>query len=191
MFETSSDLTNYLAPNERVLWEGRGKRRLTSTSTGGLLFLMIFIGLALFFVVLFFTTSTSSRSRGDTAPMIIVPLMFVFIGLVVGIPLYMAGRQSSNARYLVTTLSAIIISQTAWSGKRVTVVALKNAPQITFTENRDGTGTLTFGSNPYMPYGRTYSSWYADATPAFWNIERPLEVYQLIRKTMNNDQLPS
>jgi hypothetical protein len=188
MFEASNDLTTYLVPDERVLWEGRGKRKLTSTSTGGLLFLVIFIGLALFFVVLFFTTSASSRSRGDTVPMIIVPVMFVFVGLVVGIPLYLAGRQTSNARYIVTTLSAMIISQTMWLGKRVTVVALKNAPQITFTENRDGTGTLTFGSNPYMAYGRTYSSWYADAVPAFWNIERPLEVYQLIRKTMINSQ---
>ena len=188
MFEASNDLSTYLAPNERVLWEGRGKRKLSSTSTGGLLFLAIFIGLALFFVVLFFITSTSSRSRGDTAPMIIVPLMFVFIGLVVGIPLYLAGRQTSNARYIVTTLSAMIISQSAWSGKRVTVVALKNAPQIIFAENRDGTGTITFGSNPFMAYGRAYSSWYADAVPAFSNIERPLEVYQLIRKTMINEQ---
>ena len=188
MFEASNDLSTYLAPNERVLWEGRGKRKLSSASTGGLIFLVIFVGLALLFVLLFFLTATSSRSRGDTAPMIIVPIMFVFIGLVVGIPLYMAGRQSNNARYIVTTLSALIVSQTMWSGKRVMVVALKNASQITFTENRDGTGTLTFGSNPFMAYGRTYSSWYADATPAFWNIERPLEVYQLIRKTMTNSQ---
>ena len=188
MFEASNDLSSYLVPNERVLWEGRGKRKLTSTSTGGLLFLVIFVGLALFFVLLFFLTSTSSRSRGDTAPMIIVPIMFVFIGLVVGIPLYMAGRQSGNARYIVTTLSAMIISQNMWPSKRVTVIALKNAPQITFTENRDGTGTIMFGSNPYMAYGRAYSSWYADATPAFWNIERPLEVYQLIRKTMSDNR---
>ena len=120
MFETSNDLSSYLVPNERVLWEGRGKRKLTSASTGGLLFLVILVGLALFFVSLFLLTSTSSRSRGDTAPMIIVPIMFVVIGLAVGIPLYMAGRQSSNARYIVTTLSAMIISQNAWSGKRVT-----------------------------------------------------------------------
>ena len=188
MFEVSNDLSSYLAPNERVLWEGRGKRRLSSASTGGLIFLVVFVGLALFFVLLFFLTSTSSRGRGDTAPMIILPIMFVVIGLAVGIPLYMAGRQSSNARYLVTTLSAMIIGQNAWSGRRVTVIALRNAPQVTFTENRDGTGTIMFGSNPYVAYGRSYSSWYADATPAFWNIERPLEVYQLIRKTMSNVQ---
>jgi hypothetical protein len=27
---------------------------------------------------------------------------------------------------------------------------------------------------------------YASATPAFWNIEKPLEVYQLIRKQMTD-----
>jgi hypothetical protein len=64
------------------------------------------------------------------------------------------------------------------------VVALKNLQQITLSENRDGTGTLTLGSSPYA-YGRYSSSWAIDSMPTFANIEKPQEVYQLIRKQMD------
>jgi hypothetical protein len=86
----------------------------------------------------------------------------------------------------VTTASALIFyPPTAWSGNRLTVLPLKNLQQITLSENRDGTGTLTFGQSLMAGYGGRYSnSWWADSTPAFSNIEQPRDVYQLIRKQM-------
>jgi hypothetical protein len=185
MFETS-ELINYLAPNERVVWQGQGKRRLTSAATGGYAFIVTFVAMALIFGLLFFTTTRTARTRSDDAvALIVLPIVFLAIGLGVGIPLLAIGRRTSNARYFVTTASAMILySPTAWSGGRLTVLPLKNVQQLTLSENRDGTGTLTFGQSFMAGYGRYSSSWLMEATPAFWNIERPQEVYQLIRKQM-------
>jgi hypothetical protein len=66
----------------------------------------------------------------------------------------------------------------------VTIIPLKNIQQLTLSENRDGTGTLTFGQSLYSGYGRYGSSWLMDAVAAFWNIEQPQDVYQLIRKQL-------
>ena len=97
--------------------------------------------------LLFVTTTRTARTRSDDAvAFIILPIVFLAVGLGVGIPLLVMGRRTSNARYFVTTSSAIILyAPTAWSGSRVTVLPLKNLQQITLSENRDGTGTLTFG----------------------------------------------
>lgn len=185
MFETI-ELSNYLAPNERVLWQGQGKRRMSSAA-GGYFFIAMFVAFALIFGLIFLTTTRGGRNvRGDdSVALIILPIIFLAVGLGVGVPLVLLGGRSSNARYFVTNLSAVIVySAVAWSGKRVTIVPLKNVPQLTLSENRDGTGTLTFGQSFSGGYGRYSGSWLMDSVAAFWNIEQPQDVYQLVRKQM-------
>jgi hypothetical protein len=184
MFETTNELSNYLAPNERVVWQGQGKRRLNSA--GGWIVLAIFAAMAVGFVTFYIASiPVAGRARGDLSPAVILPLIFLVVGLSIGIPLMAMSGRSRNARYFVTTVSAIILyPPTAWSGKRVTILPLKNLQQITLSENRDGTGTLTFGQSLYSGYGRYSNSWLMDSIPAFSNIERPQEIYQLIRKQM-------
>ncbi len=115
-----------------------------------------------------------------------MPIIFLAVGLGVGMPWVLMGSRASKARYFVTNSSAIIVyAPIARSGRRVTVVPLKNLQQITLSENRDGTGTLTLASSPYAAYGRYSSSWAIDSVPTFANIEKPWEVYQLIRKQMD------
>jgi hypothetical protein len=186
MFDPTGDLTSYLALNERVLWQGQGKRRLNSSALGGYLFIAMFVGFALIFGVLFATLSSSRGIRSSDSPaFIILTIVFLAVGLGVGIPWVLVGNRASKARYFVTNLSAIIVyAPIANSGQRVTVVALRNLQQITLSENRDGTGTLTLGSSPYA-FGRYSSSWAIDSAPTFANIEKPQEVYQLIRKQMD------
>jgi hypothetical protein len=186
MFETN-ELSNYLAPNERVVWQGQGKRRMTVTSAGGAVFIAMFVVMALVFGVVFLTMSRTARARSDDATVmfIILPIILLSVGLGVGIPLLIMGQRASKARYFVTTSSALILyPPTAWSGSRLTVLPLKNLQQITLSENRDGTGTLTFGQSLMAGYGRYSSSWLMDSTPSFSNIEQPHDVYQLIRKQM-------
>jgi hypothetical protein len=65
----------------------------------------------------------------------------------------------------------------------VTVAPLRSPPVITVHLNRDDTGTLMFGHSPWLT-GARYSGGWSSPAPAFWNIERPLEVYQLIRRQM-------
>ncbi|MFN8595497.1 MAG: hypothetical protein U0559_04850 [Anaerolineae bacterium] len=66
MFEMTGELTNYLAPNERVVWQGQGKRRLNSAAAGGYFFIAMFVGMALLFGVIFAATSSRSRTRAAT-----------------------------------------------------------------------------------------------------------------------------
>jgi hypothetical protein len=188
MFDLTGELNSYLTSGERVLWQGQGKRRLTSATWGGYFFIAMFVGFALIFGVLFATLASSSRGArsNDSIVFIILPIIFLAVGLGVGIPWVLMGNRASNARYFVTNLSAIIVyAPIANSGQRVTMVSLKNLQQLTLSENRDGTGTLTLASSPYAAYGRYSSSWASDAVPAFANIEKPWEVYQLIRKQMD------
>ncbi len=188
MFDSTNDLNSYLAPGERVLWQGQGKRRVNASALGGLFFIVMFTAFAVFFVVLFVTLSSNSRGprNDDSIVFIILTIVFLSVGLGVGIPWLLLSRRVSNARYYITNLSALIVyaAGARW-GKRVTVVPLKNLPQLSLSENRDGTGTITLASSPYVAYGRYANSWSLDAVPTFANIERPLEVYQLIRKQMD------
>jgi hypothetical protein len=187
MFEVTNDISSYLAPNERILWQGRGRGRRSAASAVGVLMLAIFVGLAVLFVTLFAATTPSSHSQGDAVAAIVIPIVFVAAGLGVGLPLLLLGRRAGNARYLVTTISAVIAYPAgAWSGKRVTVIPLRNVSQLTLTENRDTTGTLTFGTSPQMFNARYSGSGWLDGMPAFWNIEQPMEVYQLIRRQMQD-----
>ena len=182
MFEASNDLAMYLSPGERIVWEGKGRRALSSASIGGIPFLVIFGAVAGMMLIIF---ATVGPERGSSqALVVILPIVFLAVGLGVGIPLLVLGRQSGNARYVVTSASAMIVSENRWTGKRVTVIPLKSVPQVSLTENRDGTGTLMFGQNPFMINSRYAGGWWTASMPAFWNIERPLEVYQLIRKQM-------
>ncbi|HTP09354.1 MAG TPA: hypothetical protein VMP08_13955 [Anaerolineae bacterium] len=187
MFDLTGELNAYLAPNERILWQGQGKRRVSSVAWGGYFFIAMFVSFALFFGALFAGLSSASRGArsDDSLVFIILPIIFLGVGLGVGIPWVLMGNRASKARYFVTNLSAIIVyALIANAGRRVTVVSLKNLPQLTLNENRDGTGTLTLGSSP-SAYGRYSNSWAIDSAPTFANIERPQEVYQLIRKQMD------
>ena len=187
MFDLTGELTAYLAPNERVLWQGQGTRRLTGAAWGGYFFIAMFVGFAVIFAALFAVLSSSAAGgrSDDSLAFIIMTIVFLAVGLGVGIPWVMLGTRASKARYFGTNLSAIIVyAPIANAGRRVTVVALKILQQITQSENRDGTGTLTFGAGPYVS-GRHTGGWAFDAVPAFANIEKPREVYQLIRKQMD------
>jgi hypothetical protein len=142
------------------------------------------------FVALFAALSSGSRGArsGDSVVFMILPIIFLAVGVSVGVPWALMGIRSSNPRYFVTNSSAIIVySPVSGLGKRVMVVSLKNLQQITLSENRDGTSTLAFAPSPIAAYGRYSNSWLTDSVPTFAHIERPLEVYQLIREQMTHD----
>ncbi len=183
MFDLTNDLNAYLVPHERVLWQGQGTRRLSTTALAGFLFAGLFIALAALMAEMF--TTIPARSRGSDPFVLILPIIFLAVGLGVGIPWVVMGNQVGKARYYVTNASAFMVYAPATgTRKRVTVVALRNLQQLTLNENSDGTGTLTFAASPYAMYGRYSSGRLLDWTPTFANIERPLEVYQLIRRQM-------
>lgn len=190
-FDVMSDLSHYLSSGERVLWEGRSRHRTGATWNAGVIFVGIFVAVA---ILVFVIVAAVASSRGLDADdrvvgLLIMPIIFLAVGLGIGIPLIVMGRRYGDSRYVVTSSAAMIVIPGGWGGKQVQVVPLRNVSLISLVENRDGTGTLTFGQNPMWAYGARYSGarWMggAGSVPAFWNIERPAEVYQLIRRQMN------
>ncbi|HSD85036.1 MAG TPA: hypothetical protein VLG46_14305 [Anaerolineae bacterium] len=185
MFDSTADFNPYLAPGERVVWQGQGRRRMNSMALSGWIVMGVFLAIILIFLALAVAMPISSRSRGDAPVLIILPIIFLIVGLSVGLPLVLLGQRSNNTLYAVTTNSVIIVypGTTGW-GKRVAVLPVKGLQQIVLSENRDGTGTLTFGMYPMTVNMRYSGGWWLDSLPAFWNIDRPMEVYQLIRQQM-------
>ena len=106
----------------------------------------------------------------------------VLVAIVPALLIFMAedSQRDQNADYVVTNLSALIVPTGATRGKRVTMVPFRNLTGIEVAENRDGTGTLVFGTRP-----NTTNRTRAGSLLAFWNIERPWDVYQLIRKQID------
>lgn len=187
MFEMSNDLAQYLSPGERVLWQGRSHRRPGIASGGGAIFLGIFVAVGLAVFIIFIALASEQRIDSDDARigLVLIPFIFLAVGLGVGIPLILANRRFNKSRYVVTSTSAMVVNEGGWSGKQVMVVPLKGMPLVSLIENRDGTGTLVFGQNAMMTANARYSgAWWMGSMPVFWNIERPLEVYQLIRRQM-------
>ena len=187
MFDAVRDLGPYLSPGERVLWEGRSQRRLRLATNGGLFFLMFFVAIAALVLVIFAVTASGGGLESDDARvgLVVLPIVFLAVGLGVGIPLIVASRRNADGRYVVTSSAAMIVNSGGWNGRQVQVVPLKNLSAISLIENRDGTGTLVFGQNPAWAATMRYPGmWSTGATPVFWNIERPVEVYQLVRRQM-------
>jgi hypothetical protein len=178
MSEAIDSLRQYILPTETVLWEGRSGRR-----AGGNVGLLLIPVIAAIVLVLLFQTPL----MGDwyLAPSSL-PLLLLFV-----LPFFMAAffflAGPRDERYLVTSRS-ILISARSWVGKaQVTVIPLRNLQQITLRSFAGSTGTLVFGSSPAGNANTDSSSRFS--LPTFWKIEQPGEVYQLIRKQI--DELTS
>ncbi|MCA1552999.1 MAG: hypothetical protein LC737_01330 [Chloroflexi bacterium] len=191
MFDAAMNaIAPYLAPDERIEWQGRSRGRAWGalSATGGIL-LAVFVTLALILFaisMLLGATIPPSDSSGIQV-FVILPLIFLMVGLGVGLPLLLAGLRTPQAIYFTTTHAAIIYGESRWIGRRITVVSLANLSTISVIENRDGTGSLIFGQNAFAgsANARYGSSQWADAMPAFWNIDQPRELYQRIRAQMH------
>jgi hypothetical protein len=174
MSETSESLRQYLLPAETILWEGRSGRK--AGGSAALLGIPVVVAGAL--IVLFQTLLLSGfyLPSSSLATMLLLLLPIFMFAL-----FFMAGPR--DERYVVTSRSILIGSRT-WTGKfQVTAIPLRTLPQITVRPNTGGTGTLVFGSGPTSGVNTDSSSRFG--LPTFWKIEQPWDVYQLIRKQMD------
>lgn len=241
MIDMPDTLAPYLAPNERVLWQGHNARAKSTSflrSIGpGLVgmvlalviaYLIVFVGspgsslnigtgvdsrLEVFLLVLlifgpFLMLPVWQRLQPGSATlqrswsvigfvvilacvMLLAIVLFRSVLSLALLPLLAMGsitalimadmQQAQTARYVVTNLSAVIVSTGTLRGDQVRIVPLKNLTEIQVVANRDGTGSLLLGANSSGRSGGRVNS-----PPAFWNIEKPMEVYQLMRKQLDD-----
>lgn len=174
MSEAINKFQQYMLPTETVLWEGRSGRR--SGGNVGLLFIP-----AIAAVVLILLFQTPLMGNWYFAPSSL-PLLLLFV-----LPFFMAAffflAGPREERYVVTSRSILIGART-WTGRfQVTALPLRNLQQITLRPNTGGIGTLVFGSGPTGSVTTDSSS--RIGLPTFWKIEQPQDVYQLIRKQID------
>lgn len=118
------------------------------------------------------------------------PLFFIIWGIpFVAIGLYIVfGRFLVDARVRARTVYGVsnerILIVGGLFSRQTRSLPLRTLSDISLTERADGSGTITFGSQPRWP-GRLPSGWPTagqTSAPAFEMIERAREVHEIIRK---------
>jgi len=179
VLETEHEITKHLESGERLLWTGAPHKGflLRKSDAFQIPFSLMWGGFAIFW------ETTVLRSGG--------PLFFVLWGIpFVAIGLYLIfgrfwvdAKSRSVTAYALTDRRVLIVSGIL--SRSVKSLPLRTLSELTLEENRDGTGTITFGSaNPLMmfggganwPGGRRYQ------TPGFESIVGASEVYRRIRE---------
>jgi hypothetical protein len=170
---------------ESVLWYGVPKQGVVLRPTDAFLipFSLMWGGFAIFWETTVFSTKAPFFFKLWGIP-------FVLIGLYI-----IAGRfvvdsmQRAKVAYGLTSRRAIIVS--GLRNRTVKSLPLKTLSDVTLSEKRDGSGTITLG--PVSPYGRFYgnASWpgtSAMSSPAFDMIDDAKSVYSTLRSAQTTAQ---
>jgi len=175
--EDVSALRLHLSPGERLLWIGQpvGGLRLTPQDLLLVPFSLLWGGFA------FFWEASVLRSN---APLLFrlwgVPFVLMGVYLIVGRFFHDAWRRSRTL-YGLTDQRAIILG--GGVSRRLTSLALRSLPELSITEERNGRGTISFGSStrPFGWFSRSGWPGMGDPTPSFESIENARSVHELIR----------
>ena len=183
MFDTTTETALYLARDEKILWQGRNTKR---TPTSSSLVLMAFgmcsaLAIGYFIVFVWQPGSSWGLGLGMSSEMGILLIVLLIFGPALAFLAYQ-GRLERNTRYVVTNSAALIVSQGRQSSIRLTTIPFRGLSEVRVVENRDGTGTLMFND---ASRAMASSGGLTPTASAFWNIEKPWEVYQLIRKQID------
>jgi hypothetical protein len=180
--QTTELFRPYLLSGERVLWTTHPKRGLALSARDGFLipFSLMWGGFALFWNVAVWSFPDTGSDNPD--------LFFKLWGLpflVAGI-YFVIGRFFHDAAirkkmfYAVTDQRILILR-----GLKLTSLDIDRLPRLELSENRDGTGTLTFEATNFGPWGgmNGFSWWLPALSTAaqFFRIDNARKVYELIR----------
>jgi hypothetical protein len=185
-----SRLTSELEPGERLLWSGRPKQGLVLRAMDALLipFSLLWGGFAIFWKAMVVRESWRPQAAHHSAPIFFVPwgVPFVLMGLYL-----MFGRFITDARMRARTIYGITDRRVLiLSGLFSTTVRgfdLRSLSDVSLSEHRGGTGTITFSS------AASWTPWAKFATPnwpgmggygrpCFDPIHQPRRVYETIRE---------
>ncbi|MFN8598109.1 MAG: hypothetical protein U0559_18250 [Anaerolineae bacterium] len=181
MSDMMSESIEYLAPDEKILWQGQSKSSssaalavrpimLAAVATLGVGLMLVYVG----------APHSVLNLWGIGLPWSLLLIILFAFGPVIAM-LAWRGRQDRQTQYLVTTSAAIIVGASSRASQRATILPLRNLTAIKVSRNRDGTGTLHFN---FSPRDAAANDLFVESTLAFLNIEQPLMVYQLIRQQM-------
>jgi len=182
MSDMMSESIEYLAPDEKILWQGQSKGRSPAISMlGPVSFVgVVTLTVAFFAVCIGAPGTVLNLGWGIGLPWSLLLIVLFAFGPVT-VMLAARGRQDRQTQHLITTSAAIIVGASSRASQRATILPLRNLTAIKVSRNRDGTGTLHFN---FSPRDAAANDLFVESTLAFLNIEQPLMVYQLIRQQM-------
>jgi hypothetical protein len=179
VIESEQEIAKHLESGEHLLWAGSPRQGLFLRKSDAfqIPFSLMWGGFAMFWEI------TVLRSGG--------PLFFALWGIpfvaagfyLIFVRFWVDAKARSVTAYALTERRVFIVSGIL--SRSVKSLPLRTLSELTLEENRDGTGTIMFGSaNPLMmfaggtnwPGGRRYQP------PAFEGIVNANEVYRRIRE---------
>jgi hypothetical protein len=171
-------LRQHLDPGERLLWSGQPRTGLRLRTQDAFLvpFSLLWCGFAIFW-------ETSVLNRDAPPFFAIWGIPFVLVGLYI-----VFGRFFVDAKARGRTVYGVTNERILFVGgllaRQIKSLPIKNLADITLTERRDGSGTITFGQVPFRLDFFPTGSWPGgrrQMPPSFDFIEHAREVYDVIR----------
>lgn len=176
-------IQKHLEPREKILWSGQPKQGVILRGSDACLipFSLLWGGFAFFW-------EYSVLTKGAPLFFALFGIPFVVIGayLIVG-RFYVEAKQREKIFYGVTTDRVIIVS--GLLQQKVKSLVLRTLSDISLTESRDGTGSISFGSSfPFASWfgGMAWPGMEQFSGPRLDIINNPKQVYQIIREAQKN-----
>ena len=177
------EIQKHLEPMERILWSGQPKQGIIFRGSDALLFpfSLLWGGFAFFW-------EYSALTKGAPLFFALFGIPFVVIGayLIVG-RFYVEAKQREKTYYGVTSERVLIVSGVLQ--QKIKSLTLRTLSDVSLTESRDGTGSISFGSSfPFAAWfgGMAWPGMEQYSGPRLDIIENPKQVYQLIREAQKN-----
>lgn len=174
-----SPLAPYLDPAEQLLWSGkpRGGLQLRAQDAFLIPLSLLWCGFAIFW-------ETTVVLTGGPIFFVLWGIPFVCVGL-----FFVFGRFIADARLRAGTLYGItnerVLIVSGLFSRQIKSLQIRSLTDITLSQIADGSGTITFGSAPFMGSfaypGAFWPGMSRYALPAFEFIENASEVYRVIR----------
>ena len=130
----------------------------------------------------------SVLTKGEPLFFALFGIPFVVIGayLIVG-RFYVEAKQREKTYYGVTSERVLIVSGVLQ--QKIKSLTLRTLSDVSLTESRDGTGSISFGSSlPFAAWfgGMAWPGMEQFSGPRLDIIENPKQVYKLIREAQKN-----
>ncbi len=179
----STSIEHELDGNERLLWKGRPRSgiRLRSSDAYLIPFSLVWAG----FAIVWEFAAIIKIPKGNPATWIfpLAGVPFVLFGLYIAFGrFFLDAKLRDKTEYALTSRRAIIVS--GLFSRKVRSIELRSTSEITITERRDGSGSITFGAVPVYGWWMQRDLWFPgmSSIAAFEMIEDVRGVYRLIEQ---------
>lgn len=181
-FDSERAFQTYLLPGERIRWTGRPKQGITFGPRDTFLipFSLLWGGFAIFWNAAVWFAPFANTNGGPDWFFRLWGLPFLIVGLYL-----IAGRFVHDAwlrkslRYAVSDQRILTLR-----GRKFSSFDIDRLPRLDLSEHRDGTGTIDFAPGSLFSAMNGMDWWLPalNRSGQFFRIDRPREVYRLIRE---------